>query len=580
MTKLRLIQFLLAVLTVFAMLSCAQQTSPTGGPKDSIPPVLTKIFPADQQTNFQGKQIEATFSEAIQLNNPKEQIIITPGVGKDFQVAIKKNRVVVTFTNSLQPNTTYTVNFREAVQDVTEKNPAQNLHIAFSTGTYIDSLHLFGNVYEILTAKEAKDATVALYEQDTFNIFQHKPAYFTKADAQGNFHIDNLKPGQYRIYAWMDNNKNLLVDSKSEAYGFLPQTIQPQDSTPALSIPLVKLDARPLRLTSARPSQTFFNIKTSKNTEIYAITSRDTEIHSSYGDDHENIRIYNTFQLPPDDSLQVHFIARDSLLQQIDTSLYVKFSQRNIKPAPFAMSSEQFTVSANSGRLSGILKFNKPIVSVNFDSLFYRIDSASTIAIEPADLTFDTTRTQVTIRKQITRALLQPKTSKGTTGTQRASRTAPSVPPVSEQQGPRGSTTPQKKIPNDYELTIATGTFISAELDSSKASAMVLKPTTMESTGVIILEIRTTQKPLLAQLISKGKVIASQPALAKTTFSDLTPGEYSLRIVVDTDQNNRWSPGNIFRNEPPEAVHFYKNEQGQPNITLKANWERELLITF
>src|SRR5690349_1790180 len=109
---------------VFFALSCARQTSPTGGPKDSIPPtVKTPTIPYDQQVNFKGKQIEVTFSENVQLNNPKDQIIITPGVGKEFQATVKKSTVVITLNDPLQPNTTYTVNLRDAVQDITEKNP-------------------------------------------------------------------------------------------------------------------------------------------------------------------------------------------------------------------------------------------------------------------------------------------------------------------------------------------------------------------------------------------------------------------------------------------------------------------------
>jgi uncharacterized protein (DUF2141 family) len=572
MKRIHYLQILLLAATVFA-LSCARQTAPTGGPKDSIPPSVIRTNPPDQQVNFQGQQIEATFSEAVQLSNPKEQIIISPGVGKDFQAIVKKDRVSITLTNPLQANTTYTVNFREAVQDLTEKNPAQNLHIAFSTGSYIDSLHLFGKVYELLTSKEGKDATVALYEQDTFNIFRHTPAYFTKADENGEFHIDNLKPGAYRIYAWLDNNKNLIVDSKSESYGFSPEVVRPQDSIYAVEIPLVKLDARPLRLTSGRPSQTFFNIKTSKNTESFSITTPNQQLYASYGDDHENIRVYNTMQLEPADSIAVRFHAQDSLLQSIDTTLFVKFSQRAIKPEPFQLATEQFSISGQTGLLQGQITFNKPVIHTNHDSLFYRIDSATVVHILPADLRFDTTLTKLTINKRVDKALLQPKAP-----TKSATSRAPIKPAPT--RAPGGNKSAARKQPKDYDLNIAHATFISVEGDSSKATALGLKPTTMESTGVIILLIKTTQQPLLVELLSRGNVVASQPGKPRTTFTDLPPGDYNIRVIVDSDKNNRWSPGNIFKNQPPERIKFYMNEEGQPSIALKANWERELLITF
>lgn len=570
MKTIHYLQIILFV-TMLAALSCARQTAPTGGPKDSIPPTVIKITPNNQEINYQGKQIEATFSEAVQLSNPKEQIIITPGVGKDFQATVRKNKVVITFANPLQPNTTYTVNLREAVQDLTEKNPAENVRIAFSTGTYIDSLHISGNTYELLTGKEGKDATIGLYEQDTFNIFRHKPAYFAKTDAQGNFHIDNLKPGDYHVYVWVDNNKNLIVDSKSEPYGFLPDIIQPQDSTPPLSIPYMRIDTRPLRLTSARPNQTYFNIKTSKSTASFYLTSPEQPIYAGYGEDTENIRVYNTMNLQAGDSIPLHFIANDSLQQTIDTTLYIKFSQRAIKPLPFQFNTEVVNISANTGMLNATLTFNKPISSILHDSLYYRIDTTLIVPITLSDIRLDTTRTKLTIEKSIDKKLLQPSTSARTPGAR------PSAPPPAKTNA-QGKA-PQKKF-TPYELIIAASAFISAEGDSSKAASVTAKPSTMETTGVIILSIQTKQRPLLAQLLSKGKVIAQQPATTKATFSDLLPGDYAIRVIVDTDGDQRWTPSNILTRQPPEPVYFYKNEQGQPTITLKANWERELLITF
>ncbi len=567
MKGIRFLQFILATLIVLA-LSCARITAPTGGPKDSIPPVVTRMMPAHQQTNFAGQEIELTFDESIILNNVKDQIIITPGVGKDFEVIAKKNKVVLTLDNPLQPNTTYTINFRDAVQDITEKNPARNLYIAFSTGTYIDSLHVHGNVYELLTAKPGKDATVALYEQDTFDIFRHKPAYFTKADQKGNFHIDNLKPGAYYLYSWLDNNKNLIVDSKTELYGFLADPIHPDSTNESASVPLVRLDARQLRLTSARPSQTFFNIKASKSIDHYRIQPvTNHEIHSSFGDDHENIRIYNTFNLEPSDSIPFNLYLRDSLSQTIDTLLYIKFAQRNVKPAAFQFTQESFAVSATTGKLEGTLLFNKPVVALNLDSIYYYIDSLHQIPFTPQDLDFDSTHTLLKISKQLERSLVQPADNPETQRRPAASGATKSA----------GKTKPAR---NNYDFILGRAAFFGPESDSSKAATIALKPLTMENTGVIMLAIRTTKKNLIVELLSRDKVVKRQPATTKATFADLAPGDYTLRVFADENQDGRWSPGNFYLHEEPEPVYFYKNEEGNLTISLKANWERELTISF
>jgi hypothetical protein len=247
------------------ILGCARQTTPTGGPKDSIPPRLVSSIPQHEQTNFAGKTVTMTFSETVILNNPREELIVTPALTKDVDIKAKKNQVELTFQEELQPNTTYSLNFRETVQDITEKNPAMMLKLAFSTGDYIDSLSIEGNVYDNLTAKETKDATVCLYERDTFDIFKHRPTYFTKTDDKGNFKIENLKSGTYFIYAMIDKNKNLVVDSKTEAYGFQTDPLILTEATKGISLPLVRLDSRLLKLTNTRPYGTYFNIRTTKN---------------------------------------------------------------------------------------------------------------------------------------------------------------------------------------------------------------------------------------------------------------------------------------------------------------------------
>src|SRR5688572_22817093 len=111
------------------VLGCARQTSPTGGPKDSIPPNLVQSNPENGQTNFNSQQIELIFNEAIILNNPKDQIIITPDIRKEYDINAKKNRVVIKLTSELQDTTTYALNFREAIQDITEKNSPRALKL-------------------------------------------------------------------------------------------------------------------------------------------------------------------------------------------------------------------------------------------------------------------------------------------------------------------------------------------------------------------------------------------------------------------------------------------------------------------
>ena len=538
------------------MLSCARQTTPTGGPRDTIPPMLVHSVPKSGTVNFQGQTIQLTFDEAVILNNPREQLIITPDLGKPVDARVKKNTVIVNLETALEPNTTYSINFREGIQDITEKNPAPNLKLAFSTGSYIDSLSITGKVTDALTTKDSKDATVALFQNDTFNIFVYRPTYFTKADAKGIFKIENLKPGSYYLYAFDDKNKNLIVDSKTESYGFVQELLQLSQNIDSLRVPMVRLDSRPLIITGARPSGTIFNIKASKNFQTYTLHSSDQSIISSFGEDYANIRVYNTFQ--DSDSIAVRFTASDSIQHTIDTTLYVKFQERVIKPEPFQFQTKDLQVIGTKGIIQGTLQFNKPVQTVNFDSLFYRLDSANLIYLSLEDLRWDSVRSLLHIKKTFDKNRL-PKPTTATT-----------------QQRPRasniGSPGSKQSIANEFYFGHAA--FISIERDSSRRLVEKSIPTTLETTGILLVQVQTHAPHFFVELLNKDfQVLATIRNSKKFNFEDLKPGDYQLRMVIDTDNNGKWDPGNFYENRPPESVSYYLNEKNMTIINLKANWE-------
>src|SRR5690606_30617503 len=139
-----------------ALTRCAKQTTPTGGPRDTIPPRLVQAIPAHETTGYKGQRIALQFNEPVIVNNPREQLLITPSVGKDFEMTVRKQTIYLDLNTDLRDSTTYTINFHESIQDITEKNPAPNLQLALSTGTYIDSLHIAGHVYELLKGMPAQ----------------------------------------------------------------------------------------------------------------------------------------------------------------------------------------------------------------------------------------------------------------------------------------------------------------------------------------------------------------------------------------------------------------------------------------
>jgi uncharacterized protein (DUF2141 family) len=546
-------------------LACARQTTPTGGPKDTIPPSLVSSTPAKGQINYKGKKLELTFDEAIAANNPKEKIIITPDIQKKYDITARKNKVILEFENELADSTTYSINFRDAVQDITEKNPAINLKVAFSTGNYIDSLSIEGIATDPLRAKDIKDATIALYQPDTFNIFKHKPVYLTQTDQKGNFKIENLKPGMYYLYGIEDKNRNLLADSKNESYAFLSTPFDLKSNQSKISLSFIRLDARPLKLISARPYNTYYTIKTSKNLEQYKLTAEtDDVIISSYAEDQSVIKVYNT--LDGQDSLLVRFHARDSINNSLDTTLYIKFSKREVKPEAFTAKSQDFKVSANKGLLSGKIRFTKPVLNVNYDSIFYQVDSLNTVKFTKEDLHWDSLQNLLIIQKKLDKSLL----------------TRP------ESENPFGSPTPSAPKPAankgqpKYQFVLGKSAFVSIELDSSQAIQETLKPIHFDETGVLLVSIETAEENFIVQLLDNNfNVLQSERNKKNVSFEDLTPAEYQLRLVIDKNRDGRWSAGNFLTRAEPEPTRFYRNDQKTTSIKLKANFEiGPLLIKY
>jgi uncharacterized protein (DUF2141 family) len=545
------------------LLACARQSSPTGGPKDTIPPSLVRSNPADQQLNFKGKTIELVFNEAVQLNNPKEQLIITPNVGKDFNVVVKNTRVILTLDKDLRDSTTYAFNFRDAVQDITEKNPVRNLKVAVSTGTYIDSLSIAGTVKEVTEQKVLKDATVALQPaSDTFNIFKHQATYFSKSDDKGQFVIENIKAGSYIIFAFQDKNKNLVVDSKSEMYGFLAQAVKIDSTTSGIKLNLVKLDARQLKVTSARPYNTYFNIKAGKNLSDFALRSDEVkDLYATYGEDFANIRLYNSF--PDKDSLRINVSLSDSIHAQLDTIVFAKFSNRQVTPEKFSYKVISSHVFADRGLLTATIALSKPLKDITFDSLFFRVDSVTTIPFGTADIDYAEQTRIFTINKKIDKKFYPPKDPEADFS----------------QPRPKHITTANSDANTLY---IGTAAFISIEQDSSSEFTQKTPVSRFEDLGTIITQaIAGSEKVLIQLLDSHNTIVQEVKHKDNATFTNLIPADYLLRIVIDRNGNGKWDPGNYPKREEPEEIRYYENEKGTREIQLKANFEiGPLLITY
>lgn len=216
---------------------CAQIAAPTGGPRDTIPPVLLEASPPNGSVNFKGNRITLTYDEYVQLVRLLENLLVSPTPQIPPNVDFKLKTVTVKLRDTLEPNTTYRIDFGNAIADNNEGNPYKNFSYIFSTGPYIDSLQCSGNVQLAETGKIDTTLLVFLYKNlDDSAVMKQKPKYITRVNSSGNFIFRNLAPGIYNVYALQDQSGQKMYNSKDELFAFSDSTVHVADSTKAIKL--------------------------------------------------------------------------------------------------------------------------------------------------------------------------------------------------------------------------------------------------------------------------------------------------------------------------------------------------------
>ncbi len=211
---------------------CAQIGSPTGGPRDSLPPVLISANPKLLTTNFKSNKITLYFDEYIDVQEVQTNLLVSPFPKINPTVDFKLKTVTVKLKDTLLPNTTYAINFGNAIRDNNEGNPFKNFTYVFSTGNTIDSLEAGGKVIIAETGKKDSTIVALLYRNADDSIVQkRKPDYIAKLDSSGNFTFKNLSAGKYKIYALLDEDGSKTYNAKSELFAFANSEITVSDST-------------------------------------------------------------------------------------------------------------------------------------------------------------------------------------------------------------------------------------------------------------------------------------------------------------------------------------------------------------
>jgi len=246
------------ILIAVAISSCGQQVPPTGGARDSIPPKLVAALPEYGAKNFKGNKITLVFDEYITLENPYEKLTYSPIPKSNPNAEGKLKTITIKLKDTLEENTTYRIDFGEAIKDINENNILKDFSYSFSTGPYLDSAFFTGKVIIAATGNVDSTMIAVLHRnQDDSAVAKEKPRYYTRLKGDGSFIFSNLQPGRYNLFAIKDADGGKKYDQSSELIAFMNSPINiGKDTSTVLYAFEEEQEAKPAPKSTAKPAAT------------------------------------------------------------------------------------------------------------------------------------------------------------------------------------------------------------------------------------------------------------------------------------------------------------------------------------
>lgn len=520
---------LVVLLSMFSLIQCANPGSPTGGPKDEKAPIMLSSKPENKTVNFEADEIVIKFDELVKFKDLNKQLIISPPMKHDPEIkptASAMDRVNIKILDTLKENTTYTINFGDALRDNNEGNVFSNFRYVFSTGDYIDSLILRGKIGDAFKNDFAKGVMVMLYKIDsTFTdstIFTNTPTYVTSTIKSDTFRIENIKKGKYQLIALEEKTRTLKFNPAQDKIAFLQEYITIPDTNKYLlklykQAPDFKMK-RPIHKGTGQIS--FDLLGNSQDVEIKRILpiKNDTVIdmweYSKYRD-----TINYWFSARESDSIV--FLVKSDMNDLNDTVSVSLKKQKEIK-ASFTPKNINLVPKKRVNILS-----NFPISAFETDS------------IEVLNLKDSTeVNTKISIEDKYNLKI--------------------DFEPMYESK--YGIKLYPGAITNFFGDTNDTLNFMASVKKKTEFGEIVLKITNIASYPIIVDLVKAKGLKTVERIYAKEN--------QDFIFSQLLPGEYTVRLIYDDNGNERWDPGNYLQHLQPEEVKYFSGV-----INLKANWD-------
>lgn len=524
--KHRLLYIPIAFLFLLSFVDCAKKGTPTGGLKDTVPPIIVRSNPENYTINFTGNEIEIRFDEYIKLKEINKELIISPPM--KFAPIITplstSKTLKIKLLDTLKPNTTYSFNFGNSIVDNNEENKFDYFKYIFSTGSYIDSLKLSGKVKDAQLIAPEIPTTVMLYEvNETFTdslIYSEKPTYITVTkDSTGTFELSNLKEGKYLLLAMKEKNNDYIFQPQNDKIGFVKELITlPTDSTYTLTLFKETPDYKFVRSTQVAKNHIVFGYEgraDSLNIEVLSVVPEDY--------------VSTVFKDEKKDTLHYWYkpaIEKDSLIFKIANGNSIDTATVRMREL-FKDSLKITALKTGTLKLQDTFKLRANTPLISFDAEKFQVMAKDSSLVEAT----------VKLNKEYNLA----------------------------------EVFFSKKEDQSYLVKAFPGA-LTDFFETSNDTLQFSVNTRLESDyGTLNLTLVNVGRfPVIVQMMDSKYNIVGEKYLSENKpifFDALSPDKYFLRIIYDDNANGKWDTGSFLNRLEPEKIVYYPTQ-----IEVRANW--------
>lgn len=594
-----------AVVVALVIYACANRGYPEGGAKDETPPKVIKEVPESYSTNFNGKYIDIYFDEYIQLKEINNKFVMSPPAKKKPRVSLRGKYVRVTFQDTLKPETTYTLDFADAIVDNNEGNPMGFYRYVFSTGPQLDSMELSGHVIDMESQLPVLGATVMFYENHADSAAMTElPNYVARTDSAGMFRVTNIKNTTYRVLAIDDANRDNKFLPEEEKVGFIDTLVT------TVSFPVVVYD-------TIHPDTIVMEGRRTKKGVELKVLSQDTIIrrdYTAFGPGNLFIPMFD------EEKTQLYLVDADrkererlDFIFSIPAENELSIRLRGVHLLDKEDQGDWFLEERSAGR-DTIQLWIKDSLVYKIDSLQALVSYLRTDSVGKRELFVDTTRfyfkdkpepkgkrkkdqdtipqikfmevnvgigTTVELNKGIRFDFDRPIREDGLKNIQLFEKVDTIWTPTDftmkhdSLKIRRYELGKKWKPETEYKLTVdSMGIYSIYGLYNNKIEK-TFKTKAEEDYGKIFVQVKNAATPVIIQLYQGDKEVKVLEERwidgdGKVTFDYLNEGKYMIRGILDRNGNKKWDTGNYLKGIQPEEIKYLPVE-----INLKKNFDVE-----